>query len=398
MAQPQPSALKFTTHSALRQRLLLATLTGTPLYVSQIRSNSLKPGLTSAEFSLLRLLDNVTNGSFFEISVTGTSFLYKPGLINGNNGKPITHVLPETCTRGVTYYLEVLALLAPFSKSAFSVTFTGGVITSATSNGDTSVDTFRTAFLPPLTKFGIERNIECRVLKRSCGFPGAGEVSFVHGHQVRLPPTLHLTTPGRVKRIRGVAYCVGVSANNNARMIETARGILNPFIPDVYVFSDVARAQIVPGDYGKEGAATKGVQGPRAGGRTKKVGVGFGISLVAETATGCVYAVDTIAAPAEPAEDVGKRAAWMLLHEIEMGGCVGRISLLPMLTMMMMGIEGDVGRLVVGKETIGKELVEGLRDMKQVFGAEVGMREADGDGVLLSVVGRGVGNVGRKLA
>jgi RNA 3'-terminal phosphate cyclase-like protein len=394
--------IKFTTHANLRHRLVLATLTGTPLHVTQIRNNSLTPGLTSSEFSLLRLLDSITNGSFFEVSVTGTTFLYRPGLITGNNGKPFRHTLPETCTRGVTYYLEVLALLAPFSKASFSVTLDGGVITAATDE-DMGVDTFRTAFLPLFAKFDISRGIELRILKRSAGPHGAGEVQFVHGHQVRLPKTLHLQTAGRVKKIRGVAYAIGVSAGNNARMIEAARGVLNRFIPDVYVFSDVAKPQIVPADYGKEGAAERadGVMKGRAGGKTKKVGVGFGMSLVAETGTGCVYAADATARPAEPAEDVGKRVAWMLLEEIALAGCVGRTGAMAVLSMMMMGTEGDVGRVVIGKDLIDEAFVSRLRDMKLLFGgSEVGIRDAPGkDGyVIISVVGKGVGNVGRKLA
>ncbi|KAI5790540.1 RNA 3'-terminal phosphate cyclase/enolpyruvate transferase [Pyronema domesticum] len=392
--------VKFTTHANLRHRLVLATLTGTPLHITQIRANSMTPGLTSSEVALLRLLDNITNGSFFEISLTGTTFVYKPGLITANNGKPIHFTIPETCTRGVTYYLEVLALVAPFSKAAFSVTLDGGVITAATEE-DMSVDTFRTCYLALFQKFGMERNIDLRIVKRSAGPHGAGEVHFVHGFQTRVARTLHLQTPGRVKRIRGVAYGIGVSAGNNQRMISEAKGILLRFIPDIQIYSDVARPQIVPADYGKEGALEKagGNNKGRANGRTRKVGVGFGISLVAETGTGCIYAADATANPAEPAEDVGKRCAYMLLEEIQMGGCVGRTAEMAAMTMMMMGQEGDVGRLVIGKETIDETLISQLRDMKKIIGTEVAMKEAPGEGnVLVSILGRGVGNVGRKLA
>lgn len=56
----------------------------------------------------------------------------------------------------------------------------------------------------------------------------------------------------------------------------------------------------------------------------------------------------------------------------------------------------------MGRDIIDEGFVSRLRDMKMIFGgAEVGMREAtggkDGD-VVISVVGKGVGNVGRKLA
>ncbi|CUS10358.1 unnamed protein product, partial [Tuber aestivum] len=376
---PTTPPIRFTTHSCLRRRLVLSTLTGAPLHISRIRATSLKPGLTSYEFSLLRLLDSLTNGTFIEISLTGTTLLYKPGLITGNNG--------------------LLALLAPFSKNAFSVTLKGGVITSATTD-DYSVDTFRTAVLPVYAGFEITRGIEVRTLVRSSGPLGAGEVHFLHGHQVRLPKTLHIQNSGRVKRIRGVSYSTGVSAGNNARMIEVARGVLNRFIADVYVFSDVSKAQIVPADYGKEGAAEKaaGNTKGRAGGKTKKTGVGFGISLVAETSLGTTYVADAFAGPAEAAEDVGKRAAVMLLEEIRVGGAVGRHGLMSVLIMMMMGVEGDVGRVVLGKEAIAEEFIAGARDLKKVFGGEVAVRDGESDSLVVSVVGRGVGNIGRKVA
>jgi RNA 3'-terminal phosphate cyclase-like protein len=60
-----------------------------------------------------------------------------------------------------------------------------------------------------------------------------------------------------------------------------------------------------------------------------------------------------------------------------------------------------VGRGVIGKNIIDETFVSRLRDMKLLFGgSEVGIRDAPGkDGnVLISVVGKGVGNVGRKLA
>ena len=227
---PTHSPLRLTTHHHFRNRLVLATLCGRPLEVRGIRSNSTKPGITNHEASFLRLLDSLTNGSLIEVSYTGTVVKYIPGLITGNNGKLLHHTVPESCARGVTYFLEPLCALAPFSKSPFNVILDGGVITSATEE-DYSVDTLRTAILPLLANFDIGRNIEVRINKRSSAgkgsdgkfLPGAGEVHFTFGHQVRLPKILHLVNPGRVKRIRGVAYVTGVSVGNNMRMIEAAR-------------------------------------------------------------------------------------------------------------------------------------------------------------------------------
>ena len=254
MSNPPQALIRFQSQKSLAHRLVLSTLTGRPVHISQIRPSSpTNPGLAPHEISFLRLLEAVTNGSHIEISYTGTTLVYRPGLITGSapgsgtSGGVIRHELPAGCTRGVSYFLIQLCLLAPFSKAPMNVLFTGpGVITSATPAGDMSADSLRTAILPLYAQFGISNNIELRILRRSNlsagGKGGAGEVQLVFGHQVRLPKTIHVMNPGRVKKIRGVAYCTGVSALNNARMIEEARGILNPMTGDTYIFSDVSSA------------------------------------------------------------------------------------------------------------------------------------------------------------
>lgn len=398
-----PPPLRFTSHSSLSSRLVLSTLLGRTIHVSSIRPSSpTDPGLAPHEISLLRLLESVTNGSHIEISYTGTVLLYKPGLITGSTAGSgadargeITHELNARNTRGLSYYLLPICLLAPFSKAKFNILFTGpGVITSSTSLGDISVDTVRTAILPLYARFGIDRDIELRVLKRSNPGPnsvgGAGEVQLLFGHQIRLPKTLHLLTPGRIKTIRGVAYSTGVSGSNNARTIEAARGILNKFASDIYIFSDMSPASFLP-------FPTK--SDPNA---KRKIGLGFGLSLVAESTSKALFSADaaTTADGGIPAEDIGKQAAYQLLESIQRGGCVSVEAASTMFTLMAMGSE-DVGRVQVGKDVIASESVVQLaRDLNSFGAAGWGLREAGaekGDEVVVSVVGRGVGNVGRKV-
>ncbi|KAH7123893.1 RNA 3'-terminal phosphate cyclase family protein [Dendryphion nanum] len=395
--------LRFTGHRYFTTRLLLSTLTGRPIRISQIRSSSstTNPGLSAPEVSFLRLLDAVTNGSKIEFSMTGTTLVYRPGLITGSaeglgaHGGVIRHELSRECSvRGVTWWLIPLCILAPFSKAPVNVVFHGeGCVTGSTPSGDVSVDTVRTAILPLFKNFGIDRDIELRVLKRSCapgpGKSAGGEVQLVFNHQVRLPKTLHLLNPGRVKRIRGVAYAIGVSGSNNARSIEAARGILNKFVPDTYIFSDVSSAPLMPGnDKSNPNAKKKGT-------------VGFGLSLVAETSTNCFYSADVASPPSGgvPPEDIGKQAAYQLLEVIERGGCAEKISAETMLVLMAMGSE-DVGRLAMGRDVLGSEDVIQLgRDIREFGGAGWGLGETDdANTVKISVVGRGVGNVGRKVA
>lgn len=71
-----------------RQRLLLATLSGRTIKIDEIRSTHDDPGLREHEVSLIRLLDKVTNGTRVELSETGTSVYYQPGILVGGQ---VTH-------------------------------------------------------------------------------------------------------------------------------------------------------------------------------------------------------------------------------------------------------------------------------------------------------------------
>ena len=406
MSTSQPP-LRFSSHKNLTSRLVLSTLLGRAIRIDQIRPDSpTNPGLARHEISFLRLLEAVTNGSHIEISYTGTVILYKPGLITGSapgSGVEtvsgiLRHEIPATNTRGLSYFLLPICLLAPFSKAKFNILFTGpGVITSATTEtwGDMSVDSVRTAILPLFAKFGIERDIELRILQRSNpgprGMGGAGEVQLVFGHQVRLPKTLHMMTPGRVKKIRGVAYSTGVSGQNNARTIEAARGVLNKFARDIYIFSDVSSASLMP-------APTKA--NPQA---KRKVGLGFGLSLVAESSSGCLYSADSASPPegGKPPEDIGRMCAFQLLESIERGGCVSLEAVATIFTLMSMGSE-DVGRVQLGRDVLAAEhTIQLARDLNAFGAAGWGIRDVDNDKgegqLLISIVGKGVGNVGRKI-
>ncbi|RDA93135.1 hypothetical protein CP533_4118 [Ophiocordyceps camponoti-saundersi (nom. inval.)] len=401
--QQGPEFLRFTGHRDLSRRLTIATLTGRPVHISKIRSASpTNPGLAPHEVSFLRLLEAVTNGSSMQISYTGTTITYHPGLITGTvagqgatDGDVILHNIPDTCTRGVTYFLLPLCLLAPFSKAHMNVRFSGpGVITSATETGDVSVDTFRTAIIPLFGLFGIPPvRIELRVLQRSCAGPGGrgggGCVELRFASQVRLPKTLHLNrSPGRVKRIRGVAYSTGVSASNNARMIHAAREVLNPFSADIHVAAQYDQAPLVA-----TGQA----------GNKRRLGIGFGLSLVAESTTaGVLYSADVAVPPSGGVvpEEIGKRCAHQLLESVAQGGCVSHVSAGAVLILMTMGSE-DVGRLRVGRDVVGTEDQLRLARDLRTFGASAwGLRDVEDDtgDIIVAVKGTGVGNVSKKMA
>lgn len=84
----------------------------------------------------------------------GTSFLYRPGAIEGGR-------IQHDCgtDRSISYFLEPMIALAPFSKKPFVLVLEG----ITTDHVDPSVDIIRTVLLPQLKRFGVDQNLELKV-------------------------------------------------------------------------------------------------------------------------------------------------------------------------------------------------------------------------------------------
>ncbi len=103
----------------------------------------------------------------------------------------------------------------------------------------------------------------------------------------------------------------------------------------------------------------------------------------------------------QPPEDIGQQCAYQLLESIARGGCASLEACAAMIILMTMGSE-DVGRIQLGRNVLGNEtIVQLARDLSKFGAAGWGLRDldhekSDGD-ILVTVVGRGIGNVGRKI-
>ncbi|ODV89436.1 hypothetical protein CANCADRAFT_148540 [Tortispora caseinolytica NRRL Y-17796] len=359
--------LTFQGHEYLRQRMVLATLLGKPLKVEKIRSDLLEPGLKDYEISFIRLLDRITNGSVMDISYTGTTVIYRPGMLVGGTHN---HTCPTS--RGIGYFLEPMLYLAPFCKTAMKITFAG-----VTSNEtDNSVDMIRTSLFPVMQKFGIDR-MELRIVRRGSPPLGGGEVVFSAPHLVLQPKTLHATTTPKILKIRGIAYSTRVSPTIVNRMINAAREVLKVTECETFIYSDVARGQ----DAGKS--------------------PGYGILLVAETKSGWCYSTEDVGAAGAVPEDLGEKVAKQLLYDISLGGVVGRNQIALALTFMILGKE-DVGRIRVGRDVIDDKTVQLLRDIYAFTGQQIiikdGDEDTDSNDLMISVKGIGFTSASKKIA
>ncbi|KAI0341833.1 18S rRNA biogenesis protein [Trametopsis cervina] len=365
MSQPV-TVLHFSGHQYLRHRLVLSILSGKPVRIDKIRPDDKNPGLRDYEVSLLRLLERITNGTVMEISVTGTAILVKPGVISGG---PVTHDCP--LSRSIGYFLEPVIMLAPFAKKPLNLTIRG--ITS--DDRDLSADLIRTVTLPHLQLFGLSEGLELRIKKRGSPPLGGGEVQFLCPI-VKQVKTLNFVDAGKIKRIRGIAHAVRVSPQFSNRMIEAARSVLNRYIPDIYLYSDVYKGE----DSGKS--------------------PGYALSLLAESTTGAMHSAETVSQPGVTPEEIALQASRALLSEIQKRGCVDRQHQVLVLLMMVLGSE-DVGRCSIGELT--PRTIQFLRDVKQTFGTSFKIVSSDPSDpasaeLLLSCYGSGYVNVNRSLA
>jgi RNA 3'-terminal phosphate cyclase-like protein len=360
------SLLQYKGANHLRQRLVCATLCNKPVRIDDIRVNGAKKGLQAHEASLLRLLEKLTKGSEIKINEMGTSLVYKPGMIFG--GSDIVHECD--LTRGIGYYLEVVICLAPFAKKPFDIILRG--ITNH--HSDVSIDTFRNTTLHVMKMFGFETDPTIQIVKRGAYPLGGGEIRFQCPIVKKLKP-IQLLDEGMIKRVRGIAYATRVSPQLANRMVEGSRGVLNNFIPDVWVYTDHYQ------------------------GKTSGKSPGYALFLQAETDTDCRISVEYVPVPSDPTslnvpEDVGKHTAHLLLEEIRKGGCIDSMNQYLAFLYMALTPE-DVSKIRVGK--LNEYAIQYLRHIRDFFGVVFKIvPEHETNTVVLSCKGSGYHNIARK--
>ena len=203
------------------------------------------------------------------------------------------------------------------------------------------------------------------------------------------------------------------------RVVEAARGILNSFIPDVFVHTDHRRGAesgespgygatlVAKSTTGVLIAAEAALQ-PRVAAAAGGGGVGAAAAAAAATAAADddgPVATAMGAAVAEQVmtpEDIGKLVAARLLEEIRAGGCVDS-SMQPLIIMLMALGPEDVSKVRLG--SLSPQAVRTLRLLKDFLGVVFKIKAeepAKGTGaagtVLLSCQGCGFKNTSKKVS
>mmetsp|Transcript_10871 Transcript_10871/g.37881 ORF Transcript_10871/g.37881 Transcript_10871/m.37881 type:complete len:396 (-) Transcript_10871:56-1243(-) len=356
------SVLRYRGSANFRLRVVCAVLSGRRLRIDGIREDDEEPGVRDYEAGFLRLIDELTTGSVVEINETGTSLHFRPGFIAG--GKVTFDCGRE---RGIGYYVEGVLPLAAFGKKPVKLTLTG--ITNH--DADPSVDVLNSVTLPLLRRFlGIDEGVTLKVKRRGAAPLGGGEAIFVCPVVRQLKPQ-QLLDQGFVKKIRGTAYTARVSPQTANRVVTSARELLNKFIPDVFIYTD----------------HFKGSEGGRS--------PGFGLSLVAESTTGCVVAAEMAAAKGVLPEELGQTVSRLLCEEIRRGGCVDTCSQSLVFMLMVLSPE-DVSKVRVGSLTDAG--MDCLRHIRDVFGTTFKIKADPATRtVLLSCLGTGYINYAKKV-
>lgn len=322
-----------------------------------------------------------------QLSSDGTTLSFKPGTITNMNGQPFSHQCTTVGNRGFGYWLEVLLCIVPFGKKSIDITLTDGLTNS---QKDISVDCIRNTTLFLLNTHFLKNDGDSssgssgnnlatlQILKRGAFPDGGGQIRLkVPIIKNKIPP-IQLLNEGMIKRVRGIAYATRVAPAMANRMVESAKGFLHHYIPDVWVYTD------------------------HYTGAASGLSSGYALYLQAESDTGVRLSVEYTPEPTNSEmktsvhvpEDVGVHVSKLLCDEVAVGGCVDRMNQWLVLLFMALSSQ-DVSKVRLGKLTPNS--VSWLRTIRQFFGVVFKITpDYETRTLVLSCVGTGYRNMARR--
>ncbi|OMJ83112.1 hypothetical protein SteCoe_16033 [Stentor coeruleus] len=334
--------MEFQGCALLRYRVVASLLMGTPIKICKIRSKSDYPGLTDSEVKYLELIAKLTSGSEININDTGTVLKFSPGIIvNNPNSVPIEF----DCGKGASlgFFIEGILPIVIFGKNKLHLVLKGLSHTA----DDIGIDVIQYVQIPLLKKFGVE-DVNIKILCRG----DEGEV-VLKVTPIKNLNGVDLQDPGKIKKVRGVAFTSRLNVQMGNRASYSAKGHLHSFLPDIWIHTD----------HYKFGEAL------------------LGITLVAESNTGSFISSEYLRGEAsqfdylesDVPEDLGSLAVIHLLDEITYGGFVDSQN--QCLPLLLMALAREKSSLRLGR--LSSQAVEVLRLIQFMINITFSFTESD---------------------
>ena len=339
---------EFSGSNLFRLKIAYSFLLNRPIRISNIRPDSTNPGMTPYEISFLKLVSEISNGTKIHINETGTSVTLIPGTITNKYGTEFSFDCDKS--RCITYYAEGILPISLYGKESLHI-----ILNGITNNSlDNSVDSFKMSTCVLLQKLVIGDTVEFKILKRGVLPNGDGSVSFKIPIITGLAP-FDWNKEGKIKRVRGVAFTSKLGANFTSMMVDTCRGVLNNFLPDVWIAVDNYKSKDLD-----------------------KISPGYGISITAETKEGFALSTDMINDNDNlrmNANDLSKECTIKFLNDIYKSGCTNCHNQGLFLFLMALSEKNYVSYMKIGK--ISEHTKEILRFIFKYLGVKFNIRECD---------------------
>ncbi|XP_078656652.1 RNA 3'-terminal phosphate cyclase-like [Branchiostoma floridae x Branchiostoma belcheri] len=272
----------------LRNATALSCLLSQPIRVNNIRAGRSTPGLRPQHLSGIELVRDLCGGRLEGGKVSSTEIGFTPGQIQGGNFLADTHTAGSIC---LLMQVSVPCLL--FSPGPAQLTLKGGT----NAEFAPQIDYTTMVFEPIAEKMGVKYT--CDVKRRGYYPKGGGEVRITTSPVAMVSP-ITLMDRGQITKVTGRSWVAGSLPVKLAHLAgKAATALIKREFPDVPV--DI-----------------EAVQEPRHA----AFGNGNGIVIMAETSTGCRLGGSALGKRGVQAEDVGRKAAQMLVKNLKHGGCV----------------------------------------------------------------------------
>lgn len=378
-------SITYQGSDCFRHRIILSVLSSKTIKIEDIRSDTstdnMMIGITDYEVTFLKLIEAVTNGTVIQINDTGTSLLFRPGVISGGKLHFDCPKSTENC-KPLGYYLEMLLPLAPFSKNPFHITLTGiSYNTVDDSDPYLSIDMIRIIGPHILSQFGLKKNkIVIQIEQRGWAPNGQGKVIF---SCPILPSTgskqdIYLNSiqwkiengsvdvdsiqiGGKIKRIRGIVVGCRISPIRLATRVKNLFGKAD-ILSDVQIHTDFD-------------------QGPSPG---------LSLILIAETVSGALFLSEGALKVEQTQESLADHVVERLLYKIERNqGCTMDPSLQWLYLLLITLSSEDVSMILCS--SLSNSSIQFLRDLRKQMGMTFRLKEKRGMNEHVEIVGVGQG-------